>query len=771
MSHQSSLAHLDKGKIASTRVRMRAWRTTLIVVALISALSLSTASALPNPDDTPGNPAPPPNCLAQTKVSFSSLATSLQLGDSTTLSWSVQLGKSGPPGLEQLYLGGDAVPFVGSRAIQPMATTSYSLFLTIDQTSTKVAGLRVTVNLPNPVDIKGTTQPWKSLMIQALGEPGKTVRLAPNLDLDLTNYSGIRIARGVTFVGGLPCPTGTKPSSTPLGSLILCGAHDAQTPGPRIFTNSKPKPLFVIACADALGGDGVRISGFRLQGPHWDTAEGDDNLENGIYIESCVDVEIANMELSGWSFTPISITDEIQNRISSPQEIRIHDNFIHHNQHQGGYGYGIDIAHGAYALIERNVFDFNRHAITASGRPDTGYSAFQNLILKGGGRHDRWYNEYTHQFDVHGDRDCLGSPYACGNAGESIWMIDNAFQYVHDNAIKIRGTPSYGAFIFGNVFAHDSLLGAAVIYNGVIPERLHLAEAGQPDNILGVDSYGQYGVCDFDGDGKDDLFLGTGVSWWYMSSAKRQWVYLNGFPERVHQVGLGDFDGDHRCDVFAVHGNDWVISSGGTGPWRSLGSFGVPFDQLRFGDFNGDGITDIFRRAPDGQWYAISPGFYGWTVLQSSSRPLSELRFGDFNNDRVTDVIAVEAGHWSVSWGGRTTWEPLNASLSDSLGSVLITDLDGNGRDDIIRFTPVTDTVGSWQVSWDGRGVWQPLTQAPMSWSSDYADELPARRVRAYVGHFGDTPGGDLLALDFTRYSQIFDKVARTFVPYSQYAY
>jgi hypothetical protein len=35
-------------------------------------------------------------------------------------------------------------------------------------------------------------------------------------------------------------------------------------------------------------------------------------------------------------------------------------------------------------LIERNVFDFNRHAIAAGSEPGTGYTAQHNLVLKGG---------------------------------------------------------------------------------------------------------------------------------------------------------------------------------------------------------------------------------------------------------------------------------------------------------------------------------------------------------------------------------------------------
>jgi len=271
------------------------------------------------------------------------------------------------------------------------------------------------------------------------------------------------------------------------------------------------------------------------------------------------------------------------------------------------------------------------------------------------------------------------------------------------------------------------------------------------------------------GDGKDDLFLATGVTWWYMSGAKRQWVYLNSYPERLNQVGLGDFNGDHRCDVFTVHGDDWVISSGGIGPWVSLGKFGIPFDQLRFGDFNGDGIKDMFRRAPDGQWFIISPGIYGPTPVQSSDSPLSDLRFGDFNNNGITDVIAVKDGHWSVSLDARTAWQPLNPNLSDSLASVLITDLDGNGEDEILRWIPTSEVAGRWEVSWDGRSTWKVLTS--MTWSPDEKSENPAYGLRAYVGRFGDTTGKDLLSLDWTRFGKIFNKTTRTFTPHSIYAY
>jgi hypothetical protein len=99
-----------------------------------------------------------------------------------------------------------------------------------------------------------------------------------------------------------------------------------------------------------------------------------------------------------------------------------------------------------------------------------------------------------------------------------------------------------------------------------------------------------------------------------------------------------------------------------------------------------------------------------------SNIPLRELGFGDFDGDGLTDVVAVYEGVWSVwSPANQIGFKPLNPRLSDSLASVLITDLDSNGVDDIVRFVPpvVPGAFGHWQVSWDGRGGWEALTQGP----------------------------------------------------------
>src|SRR5438874_11216030 len=68
-----------------------------------------------------------------------------------------------------------------------------------------------------------------------------------------------------------------------------------------------------------------------------------------------------------------------------------------------------------------------------------------------------------------------------------------------------------------------------------------------------------------------------------------------------------------------------------------------------------------------------------------------------------------------------------NPSLSDSLASVLITDLNGNGQDDILRWVATSEITGRWEVSWDGRTVWQSL--APVAWPITDQFEYPAYRL------------------------------------------
>ena len=702
--------------------------------------------------------AAPTQCSSRAVGTLSVLPSSIEQGQSATITWSVTPAARCPR--TEPTLNGQRVPLRGSMRVTPLAGQTYVLKLESVTLQTK----SLAVKLPGTVRIGGNTTEWKQLLVQALNTSNTVVILARHVDMDLTGYFNIRIKDGVTLISEPPI-------------------RDGRRLGPRLFTRGHAEPLFAIKCYGNNKGDNVRIMGFRLQGPNFETEEDENTFPRGISVDSCLGIEIAHMELSGWSGQAIYLRDS-DNRMRDASAIWIHDNFIHHNQHKGGNGYGVDVSNGAFALIERNVFDFNRHAIAASGAEGTGYWARHNLVLAGGGAHDRLFNHYTHQFDVHGDDNCSPTedipifgeidvpvfddvPFHeehwlnCGNAGESFWMLSNAFQYLRDDAIKLRGTPRRVAYINRNVFPHPTLDHAVRLRS-----KTNVRVAS---NIVGVDTYGQYGVCDIDGDGTDDLFLATGASWWYSSAGRMHWVFLNTHTEPLHQVGLGDFDGDRRCDVFAVRDGRWQISSGGVRPWMELpGGHTTPFGRLAFGDFNGDGTKDVFRRAADGQWSAVLLGQQDRVEpevveLARSPLPLAALRFGDFGGDGITDVLALDGRQLSVFRSGRGSAEPLPVRFSGDLSSLLIGDVDGVPGDDLVQYI-VTTHGGQWNVSSGGRGAWRLLAFLGET-------EQEARLVRSFVGRFDRSPGADLLAADPQRKGRILSSGLQHFERHGLYPY
>jgi len=730
-------------------------------------------------------------CPVPISVTLDATPSTILQGQSASVSWAINYPFACKP--PKIALNGIPVAPQGSVMVSPMSNQPYAITLGAIPTAHMV----VFVVLPSVVRIKGSTDEWRRLLIQAIGDPlagfdhlppglrpGRTVLLWPDVDMDLTYYENLLISQGVTLTSEM-LPPGLAPgvSAMLVDWALQQGpvARNAIRVGPRLYTRSRPKPLFHIQCnGENIFGDRVRISGFRIQGPHYNTEEGDDNLERGIMVTSCVGVDISNMEISGWSGQAIYVVDPVGSN-QNFDDVKIHGNFLHHNQHRGGNGYGVVASAGAKISIERNLFDFNRHAISASGQDGTGYRARLNLVLKGGGFHDDYPvygNYYTHQFDVHGTKYCNETlniyPFGCGQAGDTFEIARNAFQYTSGNAIKVRGNPTVGAVVASNIFAHDGR-GDAIVQNGNpgYGDNITNPIDVQGNNKYDIDTYGKYGVCDFDGDGRDDLFLATGASWWYASAGRREWRFLNDNSARLSEVGLGDFDGDGKCDVLAVHIPGFVISKGGTEPFTVMPGEhrNVPFSQLAFGDFNGDRIQDIFRRAPDGQWWAISPGVYPWTPLQSSSFPLSDLRFGDFDGNGITDVISISGGKWAVSWGARTTWKELNPTLSSSLANVFIGDIDGVKGDDIVRYVRSGPVSAKWEVSSGGAGPWVTLTSIsyPNTIAMQYFN--PSGRMTTFVGRFDIWQGADVLALEFTRGSRIFSKGHTDLAPYGLYAY
>jgi hypothetical protein len=713
----------------------------------------------------------------------------------------------------------------------------------------------------------------------AVSQPNAEVLLAPDVDIDFTNIVNppastgseaplltlahcvilasyqqqfIIQARAVAhnpaaLPANNPCSNGSGGSlgPGPGNNRIQPVPGSGRTPqslGPVLHygTNSNRSPMasFIsVPCNSSQNADGSQILGFRVIGPNFNDHQ---TSEIGIDIEGCHDIEVANMEVAAWGGSAVRVDDavdfpkgNIPTSEPSPVLIRVHDNYIHHNQHStsGGHalGYGVVVSGGAFAEIYRNLFDFNRHSIAASGNAG-GYHAYLNLLLKGGGYNGNPLERNIHVMDVHGTESCPNIPnwqgtiegaaiggglgwlagagigaaigstggpigaiiggvvgailgafggnavatlthslFNCGNAGFNFVMEQNAFQYDKTTDLKIRGEPTGHATISDNIFARSSKSDA-------IQLETNTNVTVTDSNFYNDDTFGQYGVCDIDGDGIDDLVLMTGVSWWYSSSGVYPWSFLKYDSAVLKNVRLGDFNGDGKCDVLEdAGGGNWMISSGATADWASFGNYLAPLNQVAFGRFDPASPnlsrailppTHAFWRGDNGFWFVTPlphPG--GWTLTQSSSFPFADLRFGDFTGNGVTSVFANEAGRWATSYAAREPWKKLNPTLDDTVykSNIFIAKMDPIiNIDDVLRFDvsitpqyPLVTETGTWKISTNGTSPWTTWK----AYSFGFDDRHPEDFVglgAAFVGQFRVPPGEAALTIDPNRYGHFY---------------
>lgn len=205
-------------------------------------------------------------------------------------------------------------------------------------------------------------------------------------------------------------------------------------------------------------------------------------------------------------------------------------NYLPHNQ-RIGEGYGVEISDGAYALVEKNTFDFNRHAIAADGAFGTGYFFYRNFVGSGGGQHEVIFgiDTQTHQIDMHGQQDCWGADGYCGVAGEYYgYPVQRDHLFYGDCAQATWHThPAHGCGV-QHVSAYGDVWGS-------------LVDSGAMQQTDGQDGIIQWGntfnapldvevasACDFDVDGVNDYFLATGAVWFVSGPVYQGFRYLRG---------------------------------------------------------------------------------------------------------------------------------------------------------------------------------------------------------------------------------------------------
>jgi hypothetical protein len=233
-------------------------------------------------------------------------------------------------------------------------------------------------------------------------------------------------------------------------------------------------------------------------------------------VFSSVNIDIDNNEIYGWRGSAVEVRDGMEGREDTLPRVenigdfavRVHDNFIHHNQRYRSLGYGVSVHDGAYVLIARNVFDYNRHAIAAGGGAANGYWAQSNLVLEHGGLNVDTGNLHTHQFDVHGTEDCCFAELYCGHAGEKFWFRYNTILYDHGTGIKLRGKPARRSVAEFNVFRHPDEWGGC-IDDAALAQNDPGGNFASRDNTFGRKwaEMSAPSACDFNADGTHDAFV------------------------------------------------------------------------------------------------------------------------------------------------------------------------------------------------------------------------------------------------------------------------
>ena len=266
----------------------------------------------------------------------------------------------------------------------------------------------------------------KDQLVTALrsAKSGDVVFVSGNAVIDMTGTPTVMIPSGVTL-------------ASDRGRAGSSGALLKRT---RNLDGGWEEPMFV------AGGDFVRVTGLRLQGEmypqDYGNSDGETDESNylvGIYAENRKGFEVDNCEMYGWAWSCVSLR---QNSIAPIPYI--HHNYIHHNQARGE-GYGVNLYSGN-ALIEANIFDYNRHAITGAGLAGEKYEARYNIVLGNGDAIG------GHHFDIHQDED--GGDFA----GDTFLIHHNTFKDgIGINggklaSIAIRQRPITGIYIDHNLF-------------------------------------------------------------------------------------------------------------------------------------------------------------------------------------------------------------------------------------------------------------------------------------------------------------------------------
>jgi translation initiation factor IF-1 len=251
---------------------------------------------------------------------------------------------------------------------------------------------------------------------------------------------------------------------------------------------------------------------------------------------------------------------------------------------------------------------------------------------------------------------------------------------------------------------------------------------------------GYFIAGDFNGDGKTDLAHIVTDSQYaniWLSNGDGTFTVKTFSPWGGYAMGngyfvAGDFNGDGKTDLAHIvtdsqYANIWLSNGDGTftikqfSPW---GGYAMGNGYFLAGDFNGDGKTDLAHIVTDNQYANIwlSNGNGTFTVKQFSpwnGYAMGDGHFlvGDFNGDGKADLAHPVADNqyaniWLSNGDGTFTikqFSPWNGyAMGD--GYFLATDLNKDGKTDLVHFVTDNTYANVWVSKGDGSFAVQPFS-------------------------------------------------------------